>query len=152
MYEFPSEAYFQQLQQAMEADEERYRRLGTIELTLYLKINFDDGHSEFYKLVFDNYRCVEVKQVDAPELGPGKGAAVLEGDYQTWKDMVSDIIKNGGASLEQTLNYLTLPDVPLRIWSEGDEDQLDVDRFYRFNESLQQFFDAGANVKTKFRA
>lgn len=152
MHEFPSEEWFRQLQQAMDNDVEKYRRLGSIDLTLYLKINFDDGKAEVYKLVFAGYRCAEIKKVDAPDLGPGKDAAVVEGDYQTWKDMIEDIIANGGASLEQTLNYLTLPDVPMRVWSSGDEDQLDVDRFYRFNESLQQFFDAGANVETKFRA
>lgn len=150
MYEFPSEEWFRQLQQAMDTEVEKYRRLGSTELTLYLKMNFDDGHNEVYKLVFDAYRCAEVKRVETPELGPGKEAAVLEADYQTWKDMVADIIKNGGASLEQTLNYLTLPDVPMRIWSDGGEDQLDVDRFYRYNESLQQFFDAGASVETRF--
>lgn len=151
MYEFPSEEWFRQLQQAMDSEVDKYRRLGSIELTLYLKMNFEDGHDEIYKLVFDGYRCAEVKQVQKPELGPGKEAAVVEGDYQVWKEMIADILKNGGASLEQTLNYLTLPDVPLRVWSEGEEDQLDVDRFYRFNESLQQFFDAGAGVETRFR-
>ncbi len=152
MVEFPSEDWFRELQQAMDAEVDKYRRLGSIEMTLYLKMNFDDGHDEVYKLVFDGYRCAEVKRVEKPELGPGKEAAVLEGDYQTFRDMVADIIKHGAAGLEQTLNYLTLPDVPLRIWSEGGDAQMDVDRFSRFNESLQQFFDAGAKVKTKFRA
>ena len=152
MYEFPSEEWFRQLQQAMDNEAEKYRRLGSTDLTLHVKINFEDGRAEIYKLIFAGYRCAEIKQVDTPDLGPGKNAAVIEGDYQTWKDMVEDIIRNGGASLEETLNYLTLPDVPMRVWSSGDEDQLDVDRFYRFNESLQQFFNAAANVETKFRA
>ena len=151
MAQFPSEERFRLLQSAMDANLEKYRKLGSIEFTLYVKINYDDERSEIYKLVFDGYRCAEVKQVDTPELGAGRDAAVLDGDYETWKDMVADILANGGASLKQTLNYLTLPDTPLLIWSEGDEAQLDVDRFYRYNESLQQFFDAAAGVETEFR-
>jgi hypothetical protein len=147
---FPSEAWFRQLQDAMDANLERYRRLGTMEITLYVKINFDESRSEIYKLVFDSYRCTEVKQVAAPELGAGRHAAVIEGDYDTWKEMASDIQAKGGASLSQTLNALTLPDVPLCVWSEGDEAQLDVDRFFRYNESLQQFFDAAGGFVTEF--
>ena len=151
MRKFPSEEWFSDLQQAMDANLDKYRRLGTIEMTLYVKINFDDDRSEIYKLVFNGYRCKEVKQVKSPELGSTQEAAVLEGDYETWKEMVSDIRKNGGAKLNHTLNYLTLPDVPFRVWSEGDQAQLDIDRFFRFNESLQQFFDESANFETEFR-
>jgi hypothetical protein len=148
---FPSEAWFRELQEAMDANLDKYRKLGTIEITLFVKINFDESRSETYKLVFDIYRCTEVKQVEAPELGAGRNAAVIEGDYDTWKEMVSDIRAHGGASLSQTLNALTLPDVPLLVWSKGDEAQLDVDRFFRFNESLQQFFDESAEFATEFR-
>jgi hypothetical protein len=32
------------------------------------------------------------------------------------------------------------------------QDQLDVDRFYRYNESLQEFFNEAAAVETRFAA
>jgi hypothetical protein len=43
------------------------------------------------------------------------------------------------------------PDWPLRLVPVNeDEGQLDVDRFYRYNETLQQFFDGGARLSTRF--
>jgi hypothetical protein len=65
--------------------------------------------------------------------------------------MVENIRRHGHADLTHTLNYLTLPDWPLRLIPTADDDQLDVDRFYRYNESLQQFFDEAAGVETRFR-
>ena len=47
--------------------------------------------------------------------------------------MVENISQNGHADLSHTLNYLTLPDWPLRLVPVDDgEGQLDVDRFYRY--------------------
>ena len=54
--------------------------------------------------------------------------------------------------MQQTLDYLTLPDWPLRLAAVNDDDgQPDVDRFYRYGETLQQFFDEAAAVDTQFR-
>ncbi len=46
-----------------------------------------------------------------------------------------------------TLNYLTFPDDPLRVTGPN---QLEVDAFYRYNESLQRFFNGAANVPTSY--
>ena len=43
--------------------------------------------------------------------------------------------------------YLTLPDVPLRV---SGPDQLETDAFYRYNQTLQRFFDGAAWVETSF--
>ena len=37
-----------------------------------------------------------------------------------------------------------------RVPVNEDEGQLDVDRFYRYNETLQQFFDGAARLGTRF--
>jgi hypothetical protein len=67
--------------------------------------------------------------------------------------MLENIRRNGHADLTHTLNYLTLPDWPFRLVpvDEG-EGQLDVDRFYRYNETLQEFFDETGYVGTRFVA
>jgi hypothetical protein len=68
-----------------------------------------------------------------------------------WREMVENIRRHGHADLTHTLNYLTLPDWPLHLVPVDDiEGQLDVDRFYRYNETLQEFFDEAAAVETRF--
>ena len=86
-----------------------------------------------------------------PEAVHGQHPVILEGDYAAWKEMVENIHQNGHADLTHTLNYLTLPDWPLRLVpvDEG-EGQLDVDRFYRYNQTLQEFFDEAAALETLF--
>jgi hypothetical protein len=46
-----------------------------------------------------------------------------------------------------TLNYLTPPNTPMRAWSE---DPVRRDLFFRFNQSLQEFFNASAAFRTDF--
>ncbi len=55
--------------------------------------------------------------------------------------MLEAIRRNGKADLPHTLNTLTLADVPMRVTAAN---QLDVDRFYRYQETLQEFFDEAA--------
>src|SRR5262249_7358031 len=70
-----------------------------------------------------------------------------------WKEMIESIRTHGAADLTHTLNYLTLPDWPLRLVAVNEEEgQLDIDRFYRYQESLQAFFDEAAAVETRFAA
>jgi hypothetical protein len=77
----------------------------------------------------------------------------LEGDYDAWREMIENIGAHGGADLSHTLNFLTLPDWPLRIVPLDDAGgQLDADRFYRYIESLQEFFNEAARVETRMAA
>ena len=152
MADFPSTGWFQRLADAMDRKPEKYRRLGVIDLTLVLKIDFPEGRSERYGLCFEGYRCTRVTRLadDAPIAG--KHPVVLEGELAAWQDMVENIEQHGAADLTHTLNYLTLPDWPLRLVAASDEDQLDVDRFYRYNESLQEFFNEAAHVTARSAA
>jgi hypothetical protein len=61
--------------------------------------------------------------------------------------MIENVTANRGPDREHTLNYLTFPDDPLRVTGPS---QLEVDLFYRYNESLQRFFDGAANVPTSY--
>jgi hypothetical protein len=64
-----------------------------------------------------------------------------------------NIRRHGGADLDHTLDYLTLPDWPPHLAPLDDgQGQLDVDRFCRYNQSLQEFFDEAAAVETRFVA
>jgi hypothetical protein len=144
---FPSTEWFLALKTLMEEDPERYRRLGTVDVVLVAKI--DGPHaSELYEITFRGYRCIGVRALPSlTEASPG--AVVLEGNLETWREMIAAIGKNGKADLPHTLNTLTLADVPMRVTADN---QLDVDRFYRYQETLQEFFDEAAAVATDLDA
>jgi hypothetical protein len=78
---------------------------------------------------------------------------LVQGDYAAWREMVENIQACGGADLTHTLNYLTLPDWPLHLLPLDESGgQLDADRFYRYIESLQEFFNEAAWVATRMAA
>lgn len=142
---FPSKEWFQALQTAADTDPDRYRRLGTIDLVLVAQIDTHEG-SRCFELTFSGYRCEQVREIRNPaEAGPE--AIVLEGPEPAWREMIRSIQHYGRADLEHTLNTLTLADWPLRVRAEN---QLAVDQFYRYQESLQEFFDEAACFDTEF--
>ena len=148
---FPSVGWFTRLAERMAAQPEKYRRLGPVDLTLVPRIVFRDGRVELYRLVFEGHRCRAVDQPATEAAVRGRHPVVIEGEYGAWKEMIESIHRHHGADLGHTLNSLTLPDWPLRLVPLDDEGgQLDVDRFYRYNQSLQEFFDEAAAVPTRF--
>lgn len=151
METFPSTAWFSQLAERMAAQPEKYRKLGVIDLTLVVKVDFSDQRSELYSLGFDTYGCREVRQIERLSDIGRSHVVVIEGAYPVWREMIENIRTHGAADLVHTLNYLTLPDWPLRLSPvDPSEDQLDVDRFYRYNQTLQEFFDEAAALETGF--
>jgi hypothetical protein len=72
---------------------------------------------------------------------------VLEASLDTWREMIDNIRANAGPDLTHTLNYLTFPDEPMRVTGP---DQLEVDAFYRYNQSLQRFFNGAVAVPTAY--
>jgi hypothetical protein len=149
---FPSIGWFRALADRMAAAPEKYRKLGALDLTLVPRITFPDGHAETFSLAFAGNRCRAVERVDPDASVDGRHPVILEGEYAAWREMIENIRRHGHADLQHTLNYLTLPDWPLRLVAASDEGQLDVDRFYRYNETLQEFFDEAAHVETRFVA
>lgn len=150
---FPSVGWFRALADRMAAQPEKYRRLGAMDLTLIPRITYPDGRAELYSLTFEGHRCRAVEHLESVAAVRGRHPVVLEGEHAAWREMVENIRRNGHADLTHTLNYLTLPDWPFRLFpvDEGGG-QLDVDRFYRYNESLQEFFNEAAAVETRFAA
>lgn len=149
---FPSVGWFRALADRMGAQPEKYRRLGAMYLTLVPRIVFPDGHAEAYSLAFEGHRCRGVERLADTAAIQTRHPVVLEGDYAAWREMLENIRHHGHADLTHTLNYLTLPDWPFRLLpvDEDGEGQLDVDRFYRYNETLQELFDETARIDTRF--
>ena len=145
MIQFPTSEWFVTLKRRMEQDPDRYRRLGTVDIVLVTKIDTDEV-SELYEIRFQGYRCTDVRRLRSLAEA-ATGAVVLEGSFATWREMIEAIERNGKADLPHTLNTLTLADVPMRVSAAN---QLDVDRFYRYQETLQEFFDEAAGFGTEF--
>ena len=72
----------------------------------------------------------------------------LEASLATWREMIEVIARgHGRPDLTHTLNYLSHPGTPIRVWSE---DPLRKDLFFRYNQSLQEFINASAAFRTIF--
>jgi hypothetical protein len=150
---FPSVEWFERLAAAMAAAPERYRRLGPVDLTLLPRIVMPDGATRTFVLPFQGFRCAGIAETMRADADSGPHAVALEGDYAAWREMIENIRAHGAADLNHTLNFLTLPDWPLRIVPRDDvAGPLDTDRFYRYIESLQAFFDEAAGVDTRMAA
>ncbi len=67
---------------------------------------------------------------------------VLEMDEAGWKEMVQNIVANGGADPQHTLNTLVFPGkLKLRY-----RDAVGMDKFYLYNQSLQHFLNSAAQL------
>ena len=64
-----------------------------------------------------------------------------------WREMVANIAKNGHADLHHTLNTLDL-DREDGLATSRHGDQYREDLFFRYNQTLQFFFDASARIET----
>jgi hypothetical protein len=144
MLRFPSTEWFAALKSGMEQAPERYRQLGTVDIVLVAKI--DGADHELFEIGFEGYRCTGVRAL-ASIADAKPGAVVLEGDAATWREMIEATRRNGKADLPHTLNTLTIADTPMRV---SGASQLDVDRFYRYQETLQEFFDEASSIETSF--
>ena len=101
MATFPSVGWFEALRRAMLAHHDKYRTLGSVEVTLVPTITFPDGHIERYALVFEGHDCVAVRQVASVE-EIANPRVIIEGDYAVWREMIENIYTYGGADLQHT--------------------------------------------------
>jgi hypothetical protein len=142
---FPSTLWFEMLAHRMRQDEASYRVLGPIECTMVVKVDAARG-SDLYEIVFEGFDVRSVRRLARlEEAAPDH--FVLEASLETWRDMIENIRANAGPDLMHTLNYLTFPDVPMRVTGP---DQLEIDAFYRYNQSLQRFFNGAAAIPTAY--
>jgi hypothetical protein len=142
---FPSTRWFQTLAGRMAKDEAAYRELGSIDCTMVVRVDGPAGN-DLYEIVFEGFGVRSVRRLERLE-DAAAGHFVLEASLETWREMIENIRANGGPDLTHTLNYLTFPDDPMRVTGP---DQLEVDAFYRYNESLQRFFNGAVAVRTVY--
>ena len=136
MPKFPSVEWFDAVREIVNSDE-AFRRLGTVDTTVGVKVG-----EELFQLDFEAFECTGAREIQESDLRDVD--FWLEQSPEDWKEMLDIIQKNGAADLQHTLNTidLTQPEGFARSY-----DGYRRDAFYRFNQSLQHFFDASAKVK-----
>jgi hypothetical protein len=140
--EFPSLDWFRALQELANGDPE-FRRLGNVDATVGVRVADD-----LFLLAFEGFRCESVRR-GAPD-EEAQADFVLAMSPALWREMIESIAANGAADRPHTLNTLDL-------LTEGGiarspvGDQYRADLFFRYNQSLQHFFDLSARLATGFR-
>lgn len=140
---FPSLAWFQRLAELMKEDRATHEHLGDVDCVASFVVA-DKGFGA--TLRFDGTEVADVRP-----LAPADDESVdftITGDLATWRRMIESIRDGKGRpQLDQTLNFLSLPGVPLRI---DAADPVRRDFFFRFNQSLQEFVNASHRFDTVF--
>jgi len=133
--------FFDRLATMMNADSTRYELLGDIDLELAMVMHRTDEDSFRVLLGFHGIEC---KTVVAIEDGAEAAAECwVEGDLADWQAMFDNIVREGRATGEWTLNTLTIMGDGIQLKAS---DPMGWDKFHRFNQTLQDFVDASARV------
>ena len=136
---FPSLAWFEALQGLVNEDAS-YRQFGTVDADMGVKVADD-----VYVITFEAFQCKSVRSGNEYDLINVDFFIEMEPD--AWRTMLQNIKDNGGAEAGQTLVSL---DMLNEISNNATGDQLRADLFFRYNQSLQHFFDLSANLETTF--
>jgi len=138
---FPSTDYFTQLKTQMEAQAEKFKRLGYIDTTFAISVGANGSIRNFILEfeVFDLKNVREVPTVDLKHVD-----FQIEGDAPVWREMIENIKRNGQADSSHDINTLTHFGERLKIRYDGH------DKLYRFMESIQEFFDLSSKVDVTF--
>jgi len=140
---FPSTEWLERVAQLAMHDE-AYRRLGRVDARVGLKVG-----DRAFQLTFDVLEIGDIREIGQDELRDLD--FYLEMESERWQTMVASIRAHGRAERDATLNSLDLM-LPDGLHQNATGDGYRADKFFRFNASLQRFFDLSAEVETTFDA
>lgn len=144
---FPSQQWFEALAWQMVEQGEEFRGLGPVDCTMVVKVDGAEG-CQLLEIVFEAFAVKSIRPLESLDAARPEHF-VIEASLETWREMLDNIRTNGGPDLEHTLNFLTFPDDPMVV---SGPDQLQTDAFYRYNESLQRFFNGASSIPTSYAA
>jgi hypothetical protein len=144
MVAFPSVEWFEAVGARVAEDKGAFRRLGYFDANVGIKIDANGAGPKGFVIEFEDYGVKSVRATTDPVKSSD---FTIEGSLDAWSEMVRNIREHGEPDLDHTLNRLTMASVPMKIVAE---DQLKTDIFYRFNQSIQAFFNEAASVPTEF--
>ena len=140
-----SESFFAGMADEMNAHPEIFRVLGECDMVAALVMRRDGGDFAV-RITFEELRCTEAVEITAEAARQADFS--LDGPFTMWQTMFDDILEHGTASGRLTINSLAMlgtdsTDIRLR----GD-DPMGVDKFSRFNQTLQEYLDGAARIAT----
>ncbi len=143
MASFPEPQWFLALGHLMETEGERFHRLGYAEVRFAIRVLSNSGEKVegTTGLELNGYSLVRAETLT--------GTVTFDADFvvcaqrQTWDRMLDEIVRNGHPEMRHTLSSLAL--IGDDLWLESS-DQLREDKFYRFNQTLQEFFNLAAKL------
>jgi len=140
---FPAPAWFEALGHLMEAEHEVFRRLGFAEVRFCVRVLDDtNGADEATTGVsIEGYRVAGAST--GKELLTFDPDFVIAGRRAVWQRLLDEINRDGRPQPRHTLNSLVL--VGDELWLESS-DQLREDKFYRYNQTLQEMFNLAAKL------
>lgn len=100
-----------------------------------------------FMITFEGVECAGAREIDERELADAD--FYLDMPLADWRAMLENIASNGHAALQYTLNTLDL-DRPDGLARSVHGDQYREDLFFRYNQTLQYYFDASARIDTQF--
>jgi len=142
--------WFQALRAIVNNDPD-FRKFGTIDCDMGIEIGDTTYRVTFEAFEVTGVAAFETADSEAPDpeatdLHPELDF-VLSMSPDRWREMIESINENGAAGLHYTLNTLDMED-PDNFARSPDYHRRD--KFYRFNQTLQDFFDASARIDTTF--
>jgi hypothetical protein len=145
---FPSLEWFERLARLMKENRARNEHLGYIDCVAAFTV-LDGGlrgQPWTVQVTFEEFEAIDVREAGPADIA--RADFTLEATQATWRETIESIAQGRGRpDLTHTLNYLSHPGTPIRVWSD---DPLRKDMFFRFNQSLQEFVNASASFRTIF--
>jgi len=141
---FPSAAWFGRLAHCMNENRARQEQLGYVDCVAGFCVMSPDGARTF-EVTFEEFEARDVREATG---GESRADFILEASLATWREMIQNIAAGRGRpDLTHTLNYLSHRGTPLRLVSD---DPLKSDLYFRYNQSLQEWFNASSSFDTRF--
>lgn len=147
---FPDASWFLALGGLMAARGELFQRIGYVETRFVVRVLPDeDGGGQGQSteqntgVALQGYALTEAAALAPTEAVSFDPDFTICARRAVWHRMLDEIVRNGRPELRHTLNSLAL--MGDELWLES-ADQLREDKFYRFNQSLQELFNLAAQL------
>lgn len=145
MPSFPEPKWFLALGRLMEAQGALFQRLGYAETRFGIRVIPDEtsnGGDLVVGVVLDGYKVSDASVLNyVDEFDPD---FVICAKRSVWNRMLAEIAESGRPQLRHTLSSLAL--MGDELWLEST-DQLREDKFYRYNQTLQEILNLSSQLQ-----
>jgi len=145
--EFPDPQWFLALGRLMAIRGELFQRIGYVEARFVVRVLSDEdtggGQEQNTGVAMQGYALADARALACGEAGSFDPDFTICARRAVWRRMLDEIARDGHPELRHTLSSLAL--MGDELWLEST-DQLREDKFYRFNQSLQELFNLAAQL------